>query len=69
MLTDESEIQKQKEADEAREKEYQEKIKPLNDEKEKLIGELELSQDDYLDRIVTTLISLKQISTLKGLYK
>ena len=69
VLTDESEIQKQKEADEAREKEYQEKIKPLNDEKEKLTGELELSQDDYLDRIVTTLISLKQISTLKGLYK
>lgn len=69
VLTDESEIQKQKEADQAREKEYQEKIKPLNDEKEKLTGELELSQDDYLDRIVTTLISLKQISTLKGLYK
>ena len=69
VLTDESEIQKQKEADQAREKEYQEKIKPLNDEKEKLTSELELSQDDYLDRIVTTLISLKQISTLKGLYK
>lgn len=68
VLTEQSEIEKQRAEDEAREKEYQDKVKPLQTEKEKIENDLNLSEEDYADRIITTLYNLKKLRILKGLY-
>ena len=68
VLTEQSEIEKQRAEDEAREKEYQDKVKPLQAEKEKIENDLNLSEEDYADRIITTLYNLKKLRILKGLY-